>query len=142
MDPGPAAAPQTLRFAYVLRDAATGQVIDLASREKPLTWTRGADAFVPGLEAALATLRPGDRRIVRVAANEGYGEPDPTLRQRIPRASLPVDEVTAGDIFQTGPDPRDPIVRIVEVSAEEVLIDANHPLAGVDLLFEIEVLAR
>jgi len=61
--------------------------------------------------------------------------------QKVPKANLPVDDVKVGDQFQTGPDRQAPVVMVVAIEGEEVLLDANHPLAGQELHFEVELVA-
>jgi FKBP-type peptidyl-prolyl cis-trans isomerase SlyD len=59
--------------------------------------------------------------------------------QKVPRARLPVDDIKVGDQFQTGPDRQAPVVTVVAIEGDEVLLDANHPLSGQELHFEIEL---
>ncbi len=75
-----------------------------------------------------------------VPAAKAYGEPDPAQVQRVKRSLLPVEgELHVGDQFQTGPDRYSPVVTVKAVEGDEVLLDANHPLAGVDLTFDVEI---
>jgi FKBP-type peptidyl-prolyl cis-trans isomerase SlyD len=76
-----------------------------------------------------------------VPAAKAYGDRDESQVQRVLRALLPIEgEVKPGDQFRAGSDTFAPIVTVVGVEGEELLLDANHPLAGVDLEFEVEVL--
>lgn len=131
--------PKTFQFAYILKTEA-GEVIDIASPQQPLTFVEGAERFIPGLEAALLKMNPGDRQTVRLAAAEAYGERDPSLVQAVRRELLPPVDLEPGAVFRTGEDPHDPIVTIVAIDGDEVTLDGNHPLAGLDLVFEVEVL--
>jgi len=76
-----------------------------------------------------------------VPPERGYGAHEKELVQKVARAQLPVAELNVGDRFQTGPDPADPVVTVLAVEAGEVLLDANHPLAGQPLYFEVELVA-
>jgi FKBP-type peptidyl-prolyl cis-trans isomerase SlyD len=79
---------------------------------------------------------------VVVPAAKGYGERDLRQVRRVKRARLPVEgELKAGDTFQAGADRHAPVVAVVAVEGDEVVLDANHPLAGVDLTFDVEVVA-
>lgn len=130
-----------LTFHFILRDAA-GRMLDTSRGATPATCVEGAGLIVDGLEAALCAMRPGETRRVVVPPGQGYGEPDPALRQRVPRAALPIaGDLRAGDRFRTGPDRHDPTVVVLAVEGDEVLLDANHPLAGQTLDFEVELLA-
>jgi FKBP-type peptidyl-prolyl cis-trans isomerase SlyD len=132
-------AARPIRFAYVLK-SLSGDVIDVVSREQPLEFQDGSERFIPGLEAVLRSMQPGQRRTARLAAAQAYGERDPSLVQSVPRAQLPPVELEAGAVFRAGEDVHDPIVTIVSIEGDLVTLDANHPLAGLDLIFEIETL--
>lgn len=127
-----------LRFHYTLRDPA-GRLIDTSRGGEPLECTVGAGEIVEGLEAALREMLPGQIRNVTVPPELGYGRREAELVQRVPRARLPVDTLRPGDQFQTGPDRHAPVVTVVAVEGDEVVLDANHPLAGQTLFFEVEL---
>lgn len=130
-----------LTFHFILRDAA-GRLLDTSRGAAPATCVEGAGMIVDGLEAALRAMRPGETRRVVVPPGQAYGAPDPALRQRVPRAALPIaGEPRAGETFRTGPDRHAPTVVVLAVEGDDVLLDANHPLAGQTLDFEVELLA-
>lgn len=132
--------PRVLQFHYTLRDA-TGRMLDTSRGGAPLSCVEGAGEIVEGLEAALRTMTPGERRQVAVPPALGYGAREEALVQRVPRERIPVDEVRPGDQFQTGSDRHAPIVTVVAVDGAEVVLDANHPLAGQTLHFDVELVA-
>ncbi len=126
-------------FHYTLRDTR-GQILDASLGGAPIRFLEGAGQIVEGLEEGLRGLAPGTKAYIGVPAAKGYGEHDETQVQRVLRALLPVEgEITPGDRFRAGDDAYAPIVRVVEVEGDELLLDANHPLAGVDLEFEVEI---
>ncbi|MBA4137831.1 MAG: peptidylprolyl isomerase [Opitutus sp.] len=131
-----------LVFHYTLRDA-TGRVLDTSRGAEPLVCIEGAEQIVPGLEKELRAMQPGEKRQVVVSAEEGYGPRREDLIGRVPLAQLPVEGgVKIGDQFQTGPDPRhSPIVTVVGIEGDQVVLDANHPLAGQALHFDVELTA-
>jgi FKBP-type peptidyl-prolyl cis-trans isomerase SlyD len=130
-----------LAFHYTLRDAS-GRVLDTSRGDEPLTCLEGAEEIVPGLENALRAMSVGERRTVVVPRELAYGAREPELVQRVPRAQLPIEgDVKVGDQFMTGPDRHSPVVTIVAVEAEHLTLDANHPLAGAELHFDVELLA-
>lgn len=129
-----------LRFHYTLRDDA-GRVLDTSRGGEPLACVEGAGQIVEGLEAALRAMRPGDRQSVIVPPEKAYGARETGLVQRVPRDRLPVDEIRPGDQFQTGPDRHAPIVTVVAIEGDQVVLDANHPLAGQTLHFDVELVA-
>jgi len=126
-------------FHYTLT-SPEGQVIDSSRGREPLPYLHGAGQIVPGLEKAMLGRLAGDRFQVLVAAAEGYGESHPEMLQSVPRAAFPADaEIEAGMQFEAQ-GPMGPVTVVVKaVDADTVTIDANHPLAGMPLHFEIEV---
>ena len=128
-------------FHYTLRDNQ-GAVIDASVGGEPISFLEGAGQIVEGLEEGLRGLAPGVKAHIGVPAAKAYGERDDSQVQRVLRALLPVEgEVKPGDQFRAGADAFAPIVTVRAVEGDELLLDANHPLAGVDLEFEVEVLA-
>lgn len=132
--------PRHLSFHYTLRDPH-GRVLDTSRGGEPATCVEGAGEIIPGLEAALAAMAPGEKRAVVVPPEQGYGLPDESQIQAVPRAALPVADLRVGDRFQTGPDRHDPVVTVVAIEGDQVRLDANHPLAGQVLHFEVELVA-
>ena len=132
--------PRYLNFHYILRDAQ-GQMLDTSRGNAPLGCVEGAGQIVDGLEAVLRSMQPGETRKVVVPPERGYGMREKELVQKIPRSRLPVAELSVGDRFQTGPDQHAPVVTVMAIDGDEVLLDANHPLAGQSLFFEVELIA-
>ncbi|MCC6414333.1 MAG: peptidylprolyl isomerase [Opitutaceae bacterium] len=133
--------PRVVTFHYTLRDPA-GRVLDTSAGGEPITYLEGAGQIIDGLDEQLRGEAAGAKRLVQVSAAKAYGEHDSTQIQRVPRNQIPVEgELHVGDRFQTDTDRAAPIVTVVAVDAETVTLDANHPLAGVDLAFEVEVVA-
>ena len=128
-------------FHYTLRDPS-GRVLDTSAGGQPLSYLEGAGQIIEGLEEELRGMAAGERKQVTVPAARAYGERDPGQVQRVPRSALPVEgELKPGDQFQAGPDRHAPIVTVMEIAGDQVLLDANHPLAGVDLTFDVEVVS-
>ncbi|MCF7687430.1 MAG: peptidylprolyl isomerase [Cephaloticoccus sp.] len=127
-------------FTYTLRDPA-GRVLDTSAGGEPITYLEGAGQIIDGLDEQLRGLAVGTKMIVQVPAAKAYGERDESQVQRIDRTQIPVEgELRVGDRFQTDTDQHAPVVTVVAVDAAQVTLDANHPLAGVDLTFEVEIL--
>lgn len=134
-------AARFVTFHYTLRDPA-GKIIDTSLGGEPVTYLEGAGQVIDGLDEQLRSANAGEKRRVVVPAAKGYGERDPQQVRRVKRARLPIEgELKPGDQFQAGPDRHAPVVAVLAVEGDEVVLDANHPLAGVDLTFEVEVLA-
>ncbi len=128
-------------FHYTLRDPQ-GRLLDTSAGGQPISYLEGAGQIIDGLDEALRGVAAGTKQTVQVPAAKAYGEHDPAQVQRVLKSLLPVEgELKPGDQFRAGADQFAPIVRVVEVDGDEVLLDANHPLAGVDLNFEVELTA-
>lgn len=137
----PALMPRVVTFHYTLRDPQ-GRVLDTSAGGQPITFLEGAGQIIDGLDEQLRFAATGEKTTVQVPAARAYGERDPAQMQRVKRELLPVDgELNVGDQFRTDVDPHAPIVRVRAIEGDEVLLDANHPLAGVDLSFEVEIVA-
>ena len=132
---------RTITFHYTLKDG-NGRLIDTSRGNAPMPFLEGAGQIIEGLEEQLRLMKAGEKRLVVVPPERAYGVHDAGLVQRIPRAHLPVDDPKAGDQFQTGPDRHAPVVTVRAVEGDEVLLDANHPLAGQTLHFEVELVAE
>ena len=130
---------RVVAFHYTLRDP-TGRVIDTSAGGAPVTYLEGAGQIIEGLDAQLRTADAGLKTRVLVPAAKAYGDRDPAQVQRVKRALLPVEgELRVGETFQAGEDRYAPVVTIIALEGDEVLLDANHPLAGVDLTFDVEI---
>jgi FKBP-type peptidyl-prolyl cis-trans isomerase SlyD len=128
-------------FHYTLRDP-DGRLLDTSSGGQPVSYLEGAGQIIDGLDEALHGVAPGTKQTVNVPAAKAYGVHDESQVQRVLKALLPVEgDLNPGDQFRAGDDQFAPIVRVVEVDGDEVLLDANHPLAGVDLIFDVEVVS-
>ena len=125
---------------YTLTDPQ-GQVLDSSQGRGPLTYMHGAKNIIPGLERELEGKNTGDAVKVTVPAAEAYGERDERLVQPVPRdAFKSVESIEPGMRFQaTGPNGAQGVVTIVKVDPDQITIDANHPLAGVPLTFDVKV---
>jgi len=124
---------------YTLKDDA-GETLDSSVSGDPLTYLHGHGNLVAGLERELAGKNVGDKLHVKVAAADGYGEYDKELVQKIPRRALKgISNVRVGMRLhaQTEHGPR--AVTVTQILGDMVTIDANHPLAGQTLNFDIEI---
>lgn len=120
---------------------ADGSSFDSSEGRDPLQFTVGAGEIIPGLDKALPGMSVGEKKVVEVPAAEAYGDHRPEGLQQLPRAQvpehIPLDPGTRLQV-QTG-DGRTVPVTVAEVTDETVVLDANHPLAGRDLTFDIEL---
>ena len=125
-------------FHYTLKDDR-GRVLDTSRGSTPMPFIEGAGQIIDGLEAHLILMAAGEQSAVVVPPERAYGMREEDLVQKIPKARLPVVDVKVGDQFQTGPDRHAPVVTVMAIEGDEVLLDANHPLAGQVLHFDVEL---
>jgi FKBP-type peptidyl-prolyl cis-trans isomerase SlyD len=121
---------------------AEGQVIESSRGSEPLTYLHGAGIILSSLENELTGLDVGATKTVQVAPADAYGEHDATKIETLPRGAFAqVPNLEVGMQLQ-GQDPHGQTftVRVMDIREDTVIIDANHPLAGETLTFEIEVL--
>lgn len=117
-----------------------GQVLDSSKGRGPLNYLHGNNNIIPGLEQALEGKNPGEQMTVTVPPEQAYGQKDQNLVQDVPRSAFKgVQEIRAGMQFQAQSPQGSRVVTVVDVQDETVKIDANHPLAGMPLKFDVQV---
>lgn len=118
-----------------------GEVFDSSEGRDPLQFTLGAGQLIPGFEKAVMGLEVGDSTKAEIPSAEAYGEHNPQMEVTIAKTQLPEDlEPVIGMQLQLNQENGQPVpCQITKIEGEEITIDANHPLAGKDLTFEIEV---
>jgi FKBP-type peptidyl-prolyl cis-trans isomerase SlyD len=121
---------------YTLRDN-TGTIIDTSDGREPLYYLHGAGNLIIGMEEGLEGKTIGDKFQLKISPAKGYGEKDPSMTQKVPRSAFGNQEVKQGMKFQTD---RGAVVTVTDVGLDSVTVDANHPLAGVELNFAVEVM--
>ncbi len=130
---------RVMSFHYTLT-GPDGTVLDSSAGAEPLSFLEGAQQIIPGLEAALLQLAVGDKKKIAVDAPHAYGERMEELVISVPKDKLPKQDLTVGDQFQTMQDGMPIVFSVVKIEAGNVMLDGNHPLAGVDLSFDVEVI--
>jgi FKBP-type peptidyl-prolyl cis-trans isomerase SlyD len=127
---------------YELRDDG-GDLVDASDADggEPIRYVHGYGMLVPGLESALAGLKAGEEREVLVPAEAGYGEYDEGLVLEVDRGELPDPKaVNVGDeLVAESPDGDDFTMSVLQVRDDVVVVDANHPLAGMTLRYNVRV---
>lgn len=119
---------------------ADGTEFDSSADRDPLEFTLGAGQVIPGFEEAVAELAVGAKTTVKIPAAEAYGDRLEEAVQTVPREFFSGDEPEVGWAVElAGGDGRRLAAIIAEVNAETVTLDFNHPLAGQNLTFDIEL---
>lgn len=129
-----------VRIHYTGKLADGTQFNSSAGRE-PLEFKVGSGQIIPGLDRQIQGMAQGESGTLTIPAAEAYGARDENQVQVVPRTALPPEmEVQVGSNLQaTTPDGNQISLTVVGVSEAEITVDANHPLAGHDLVFEIEI---
>src|SRR5215216_5409959 len=134
------AKDKVVTIDYTLTGAG-GDVLDSSQGGEPLTYLHGAGAMIPGLERALEGRNAGDTLKATVSPDQGYGEKDPSLVQPVPRERFPgLPDIRPGMQFTAQGRNGSRVVTVVAVDDQNVTVDANHPLAGQTLNFDVKVI--
>jgi FKBP-type peptidyl-prolyl cis-trans isomerase SlyD len=135
------AQDQVVSIHYTLRDD-TGEVIDSSGHGEPLSYLHGRGNLIPGLERELTGRNAGDRLQVKIPPADGYGEYDRELVQQVPRRALKgIRDLKVGMRLQAQTADGARAVTVTHLAGDMVTLDGNHPLAGKNLNFEVEVAA-
>jgi FKBP-type peptidyl-prolyl cis-trans isomerase 2 len=121
-----------------------GEVFDTSKHEDhehPIEFEAGKGMIIPGLEKELVKMKKGDKKEIKVKADEAYGQPQDNLIREIPKGPVPEGMKLEKDavIYLKTPEGHPFPAKIVEVKKETVILDLNHPLAGKDLIFDVEI---
>ena len=127
----------TARYAdgSVFASTHTSEFVD-----QELSFEAGSAEVIEGISSAVIGMHSGEKKVLSVAPEKGFGARDEELARRVPRADLPGD-VRLGDQFQAEAGERTLSVWVRELDGESALLDANHPLAGHHLIIELELVS-
>ncbi|XLS27406.1 peptidylprolyl isomerase [Flavobacteriaceae bacterium M23B6Z8] len=120
---------------------SNGQVFDSSLEKEPIQIELGKGQLIPGFENGLIGMEVNEKKTIEIEKEKAYGEVRKELFQKVPKSALPQEmkpEVGMG-LVGTNPDGSQQQFRIVQIEAEDIIVDANHPLAGQDLTFDLEV---
>lgn len=118
-----------------------GQVFDTSEGKEPVEFTLGKGQLIPGFEKGLLDMKVNEKKTITIPKEEAYGDPREDLIQEVEKNQLPQEiqpEVGMGLVSRT-PDGREMNLVVAEVKEETIVVDGNHPLAGKDLVFDLEV---
>ena len=132
---------QVITFHYELKGDA-GEIIDSSRGGEPISFLEGSSQIIAGLEEVLMGLKQGTSKEVHVPYQDAYGAYDQGLVAQVPRNQFPSEKIKAGDMFQIEKDGQLRVITVVEVTDDLVTVDANHPLAGKNLNFQVELVDR
>jgi len=120
-----------------------GTIFDSSEGGDPLSFTLGGGEVIPGFESAIEGMSIGDEKTERIDSENAYGPRRDELIFRVAREQLPDgSEVEVGDVLRIGfPDGSSAAVQVAQMDEASLTLDANHPLAGKDLTFELRLVA-
>lgn len=130
---------KVVTLEYTLTDQS-GEVLDSSKDSEPLVYLHGSGHIIPGLEGALTGKQEGESLQVTVEPADAYGDRDETLMQKLPKDRFGGEDLEVGMQFQARGPEGPVLLTIVDVDDEDVTVDANHPLAGRVLSFDVTVL--
>tara|TARA_B100000508_G_scaffold55003_3_gene42660 strand:+ start:24703 stop:25131 length:429 start_codon:yes stop_codon:yes gene_type:complete len=120
---------------------ANGEVFDSSLERDPMEFTVGSGQLIPGFENGVIDMKVNEKKTIVIPSAEAYGEPRKELIQEVPKDRLPEEikpEVGMGLVSKT-PEGQEIQLVVKEVNDDNIVVDGNHPLAGQELTFEIEV---
>ena len=132
---------QVIAFHYDLKNE-NKETIESSNPGEPLSFLEGSGQIIPGLEKGLLKLAAGDRQDVFVPFADGYGPHDASLVVKVPRKNFSAPQINKGDIFQVNDHGHTRLITVVAIEGDEVMVDANHPMAGKNLIFSVEMMSR
>ena len=128
----------TVNYTGRLED---GTIFDSSMVEgrEPMTTKLGQGQLIKGFEEGLVDMSEGDKKTVEISVEDAYGQPKPEFINEVPKTNVP-EGIQPGESLQ-GNGPMGPVnVKVISINEETVTLDANHPLAGKKLIFDLEVL--
>jgi len=125
---------------YAVSDSE-GTLIDSSYEDKPMAIIQGSGYLIPGLDDALVGHHAGDKFEVAVACDQAYGERHDDYVQTVPREVLAgVEDLALGTQLRATTDDGEQTVIVIDVQDDVITVDGNHPLSGLDLSFDVEVI--
>jgi FKBP-type peptidyl-prolyl cis-trans isomerase 2 len=119
---------------------ASGEVFDTSEGGEPLEFQLGSGQVIKGFDDGISGMNVGDKKQIEIEVEDAYGERIENLVQKVPRKELNLDTEpqTGMNLVMQLPDGNEIPVAVTEVTEDSVTLDANHPLAGQKLIFEVE----
>ena len=130
----------TVRVHYTGK-LTDGQVFDSSLEREPIEFTMGQGQLIPGFEKGLLDMKVNEKKTIEIPAEEAYGEPRAELIQEVDKSQLPeeIKPEPGMGLVSKSPDGREMNLVVKEVKDDTIVVDGNHPLAGKDLVFDLEV---
>jgi len=134
-------ANDTVKVHYTGKLKNDGRVFDTSENREPLEAKLGEGRLIPGFEKGLTGMKINEKKTIEIPMDEAYGDVQKELFQKVEKSQLPPEikpEVGMG-LMSKNPDGSERQLRVADVKDDFIIVDANHPLAGQDLVFDLEV---
>lgn len=130
----------TVRVHYTGK-LTDGQIFDSSLEREPIEFTMGQGQLIPGFEKGLLDMQVNEKKTIEIPADEAYGQPRQELIQEVDKNQLPeeIKPEPGMGLVSKSPDGREMNLVVKEVKEDSIVVDGNHPLAGKDLIFDLEV---
>lgn len=124
---------------YILTNAK-GEVLDQSSQNRPLQYIQGQGQLIPGLERILEGKSAGEAVKAQIPAKDAYGDRDEELMQMLPKENFAeIPDLRVGMELEAEGDDGIRVITVVGIEKDQVVVDGNHPLAGMDLSFDVKI---
>ena len=131
---------RVIAFNYVLKNSQ-GEILDSSEPGQPMPFLEGRNQIIPALEAVIVKMNEGDKQLVELKAKEAYGDFSASMIMEVPKEELAhLKGLDIGAHLQLQLESQVKVVKVTKLSDTHVTLDGNHPLAGVDLVFDIEIM--
>jgi len=130
---------RVIAFNYILKNSR-GEVLDASEPSQPMPFMEGKQQIIPALEAVIAKMNEGDKQNIQLAAQEAYGEFRKDMIMEVPKEELAHIKLELGAHLQLQLAQQLKVVKVAKIGDTHITLDGNHPLAGVDLVFDVEVM--
>lgn len=122
---------------------STGEVFDSSEGKDPLEFTIGSGQVIPGFDKGVEGMTVNESKTISIPCAEAYGDPVQGLIQEVPKNQLPeeIKPAVGLQLVSNTPDGQQIPMVVTEVKEESIVVDANHPLAGKDLTFELTLVS-
>ncbi|MHC4945750.1 MAG: FKBP-type peptidyl-prolyl cis-trans isomerase [Planctomycetota bacterium] len=128
----------TIHYALSIQ----GVELESSKGGEPLEYVHGGGQIIPGLEESLEGLKAGEKSVVTVSPDKGYGEHNPDAVQQVPKSAFHgAEQLTVGEVVMGSSGGREFQAKVVAMDDDTITVDLNHPLAGKTLEFAIEVVS-
>ena len=120
----------------------SGEVFDNSEGRDPLEFEVGKGMIIPGLEKEMLGMKKGEKKTINIAAKDAYGEPRDDMVREVPKGPVPegMKLEKGAMLYLKTPEGQPFPAKVMEIKEETVVLDINHPLAGQDLTFDVEII--